>query len=97
MLKNTSKKLEATGLLNRNTQRREHGTVRWQHISQILVTLGDHLSLDDVVQTFVRALETFLYSVCLEGHSYQEWLEVLSSEPSDKPGGNLSLLRHVGN
>lgn len=64
----------------------------------ILVTLGDLPSLDDEVvePTFVYALETFLYSVYPEGHPYQEWLEVLFSEPSDKPGGNLSLL-HVRN
>lgn len=72
--------------------------MRWQHTSQILVTLGDLPSLDDedVERTFVCALETFFYSVCPEGHPYQEWLEVLSSEPFDKPGGNLSLL-HVRN
>lgn len=63
------------------------------HIPNLLFTLGDHPSVDDeeVERTSVRALETFLSGP--EDHPYQEWLEVLSSELSDKPGGNLSLLR----
>lgn len=71
--------------------------MRWQHTSQILVTLGDLPSLDDEdVEWTLHAMETFLYSERQEGPPCQEWLEVLSSEPYDMPGGNLPLL-HVRN
>lgn len=68
--------------------------MRWQHTSQTLVTLDDLPSLDDEDdERTLRATQTFLYSERLEGPPGQEWLEVLSSEPSDMPGGNLPLLR----
>lgn len=64
----------------------------------MLITSGDLPSLDDedVERTFAYGPETVLCSVSLEGHLYQGWPEALSSEPSDTPDGNPSLL-HVRN